>query len=375
MQTFTLPSLGADMERGRLVEWRVKPGDTVARGQVVAVVDTDKAAIEVESWQAGVVHALLVPVGETVPVGTPLATLLEPGEAPPAPGAMTAQARPAAAAAPAAVRASPGARKRARELGVDLATLAAGSKAGTLTQVDVERATGAPAGTPPAGPSAQGSELRRTIAAAMARSKREIPHYYLAETCCVARATAWLERRNEGRPAGERLVLAALLLKSVARAAQEFPDFNGWFQDGAHRPSAQVNLGLAVALRGGGVIAPALQGCERASLEELMRALTDLVTRARAGALKSSEIGTATITVTNLGERGVEAVFGVIHAPQVALVGFGTPAERPWVVDGTVRPAPVLTATLAADHRVSDGHRGALFLARITALLQRPEEL
>jgi len=371
MLTFTLPSLGADMERGRLVEWRVKPGDTVARGQVVAVVDTDKAAIEVECWQPGVVHALLVPVGETVPVGTPLATLLELGETAPAPGT-TEPARAVAAATATAVRASPGARERARELGLDLATLAAGSAAGTLTRSDVERAAAAPVGARTSG---EGTELRRTIAAAMARSKREIPHYYLAETLCVARATAWLERRNEGRPAGARLVLAALLVKSVARAAQEYPDFNGWFQDGAHRPSGQVNVGLAVALRGGGVIAPALAGAERASPDELMRALTDLVTRARAGALRSSEIGTATITITSLGERGVEAVFGVIHAPQVALVGFGSPAERPWVLDGEVRPAPVLVATLAADHRVSDGHRGALFLARIAALVQRPEEL
>ena len=136
-----------------------------------------------------------------------------------------------------------------------------------------------------------------------------------------------------------------------------------------------MNVGLAVALRGGGVIAPALVDAERIPLEELMRALTDLVTRARSGALRSSEIGGATITVTNLGERGVEAVFGVIHAPQVALVGFGTPAERPWVLDGAVRPAPVVTATLAADHRVSDGHRGARFLAALARALARPEEL
>jgi pyruvate dehydrogenase E2 component (dihydrolipoamide acetyltransferase) len=358
MYTFMLPSLGADMERGRLVEWRVKPGDAVARGQVMAVVDTDKAAIEIEIWRAGTVHALLVPAGEMVPVGTPLAVLLEPGEAPPAPGATE----------PPNVRASPGARKRARELGLDIVGLGA---AGTVTRADVELAGVGGASSAPG----QGSELRRTIAAAMARSKREIPHYYLAETVCLAPAVEWLGRQNEGRPAGERLVLAALLVRSVARAAQEFPDFNGWFQGGAHKPSSAVNVGLAVALRGGGVIAPALADAARVPLAELMRALTDLVTRARAGALKSSEVGTATITVTNLGERGVEAVYGVIHAPQVALVGFGSPAERPWVVDGAVRPTPVLGATLAADHRVSDGHRGALFLARIAALLQRPGEL
>jgi pyruvate dehydrogenase E2 component (dihydrolipoamide acetyltransferase) len=368
VQTFKLPSLGADMTAGRLVEWRVKPGERVERGQVVLVVETDKAAIEVECWQAGVVHELLVPAGEKVPVGTPLALLLEPGEVPPA-VPLAPPAAPAPVVPDGSVRAAPGVRRRARELGLDLAALARPGT-GTVTREDLERAVAAPRSSAPAG----GADLRGAIAAAMSRSKREIPHYHLAETIPLARATAWLERLNRERPVGERLVLAALLLRSVARAAQEFPDFNGWFVDGAHRPCPEVHLGGAVALRGGGVIAPTLRAAQGKSLVELMRELTALVTRARSGTLRSSELEPATLTVTSLGERGVQAVFGVIHPPQVALVGFGTPGLRPWVVDGEVRPLPVLTATLAADHRVSDGHRGALFLARVADLLQEPGE-
>ena len=217
--------------------------------------------------------------------------------------------------------------------------------------------------------------MRRAIAAAMARSRREIPHYYLSTTVELTRALAWLDAANATRPPAQRLVLAALFLKAVACALGEAPEFNGFFTAGGFQPGAGIHIGTAIAMRGGGLVAPAIRDADGLSLDGLMARLRDLVGRARGGALRSSELSGPTITVTNLGERGVETVFGIIYPPQVALVGFGMPVERPWAADGQIVARRVLTATLAADHRASDGHRGALFLADIDRRLQNPETL
>jgi pyruvate dehydrogenase E2 component (dihydrolipoamide acetyltransferase) len=217
--------------------------------------------------------------------------------------------------------------------------------------------------------------MRRAIAAAMARSKREIPHYYLSTAVDLTRALAWLEAANAARPPAERLLLAALLLKAVAHALGKMPEFNGFFTASGFQPGLGIHVGTAIAIRGGGLVAPAIHDADKLSLDELMACLRDLVARARSGALRSSELSDPTITVTSLGERGVETVFGVIYPPQVALVGLGMPVERPWAEDGTVVARRVLTATLSADHRASDGHRGALFLADIDRRLQNPETL
>jgi pyruvate dehydrogenase E2 component (dihydrolipoamide acetyltransferase) len=219
------------------------------------------------------------------------------------------------------------------------------------------------------------AEMRRAIAAAMSRSKREIPHYYLSEPVPMRRATEWLAKANEGRPITSRLLMAVLQLKAVALALKKFPEMNGFFRDGAFQPAAAAHIGVAISLRQGGLIAPAIHDVGEKSLEQLMPNLTDLVKRARAGSLRSSEMSDPTITVTNLGEQGVAAVYGVIYPPQVALVGFGRIAEQPWADNGALTVMPVVTASLAADHRVSDGHRGALFLAELRDLLQQPENL
>jgi pyruvate dehydrogenase E2 component (dihydrolipoamide acetyltransferase) len=225
-------------------------------------------------------------------------------------------------------------------------------------------------------PAQRARAMRQTIAAAMARSKREIPHYYLAEEVEFARAAAWLAERNAGLPPAQRLLPAALLLKAVAVALRRFPEFNGFWRDGAFVAGRGVHLGVAVSLREGGLVAPALHDADRLDVAGLTRALLDLVKRTRAGALRSSELADPTITVTNLGDQGVASVFGVIYPPQVALVGFGRVAPRPWVDDdGRLVAAPLVTATLAADHRASDGHRGALLLAAIRAALQEPAAL
>jgi pyruvate dehydrogenase E2 component (dihydrolipoamide acetyltransferase) len=394
-----MPALGADMESGVLVEWLVAPGQPVKRGQVVAVVETQKGAVEVEIWQAGVVDALVVQPGTRVPVGEVLATLRD-GEAvaPAAPAAPPAAApspaapvapRVAAAVAPipaaAHAKASPAARKRAEALGVDLARVTGSGPGGAITLEDVERAApgGAPGGAkapaPPAAraaaPADKQAAMRAAIAAAMAKSKREIPHYYLGTAIDVTRAQDWLAQENAKRPVKERILFAAVLLKAVAAALPEVPELNGFWIDGAFKPSAAVHLGVAIALRGGGLIAPAIHDANAKSVAELMAALGDLIQRARSGALRSSELTDATVTVTNLGEQGVESVYGVIYPPQVALVGLGKIVERPWAEGGGVFVRRVLHATLSADHRASVGHRGGLFLAALERLLQQPEKL
>ncbi|HCY17021.1 MAG: branched-chain alpha-keto acid dehydrogenase subunit E2 [Curvibacter sp. GWA2_64_110] len=372
MIEFKLPSLGADMEQGKLLQWHVKPGDAVQRGQVVAVVDTSKAAVDVEIWDAGLIHELRVQPGETVPVGAVLATLLAPGEAAPVAPPAQAAAKPAAVAAATRPAVSPSARRRAKELGIDAEALHGSGAQGAVTLADVEAAA---AQRSAAAPVDRTQAMRRAIAAAMSRSKREIPHYYLSETIPMARALAWLQQHNEGLAITERILPAVLQLKAVALALQRVPQLNGFYRNDAFEPAAAVHTGVAIALRGGGLVAPALHEVGSKPLAQLMRELADLVQRARAGSLRSSEMSDPTITVTNLGDQGVEAVFGVIYPPQVALVGFGSVVVRPWVDGGELRAVPLLTASLAADHRVTDGHQGALFLAELRDLLQQPEQL
>jgi pyruvate dehydrogenase E2 component (dihydrolipoamide acetyltransferase) len=217
--------------------------------------------------------------------------------------------------------------------------------------------------------------MRIAIAAAMARSKREIPHYYLAEPIPMRRALDWLHARNATASVTERLLPAVLLIKAVALALKSSPQLNGHCVEGAFKPSAAVHIGVAISMRGGGLIAPALHEVQDKPLPQLMAELADLVQRARTGGLRSSEMTDPTITVTHLGDQGVESVLGVIYPPQVALVGFGRITERPWVHEGGLLAMPVVQASLAADHRVSDGHAGALFLAALSEQLQHPQGL
>ena len=397
-----MPSLGADMQFGTVVEWRVKPGDTVKRGDVVALVETEKGVIEVEIFEEGVIESLTVGSGEKVPVGATLATLSGDGkkvEAPPAAKAAVAPlptvaplkeaAAPAiAATVPAAeksvrLRVSPLARKRAQELGVDLSRVTVMGAGASITVADVERAAeGAQPSTKPTArvtaPASKGLDLtamRRVIAAAMARSKREIPHYYLSTSIDMRRALDWVAAENAKRPVTQRLLYSALLIRAVALALRGTPDLNGFWIDDAFKATEAVHIGMAISLRQGGLINPAIHDVHKKTLDEVMENMLDLVNRARTGHLRSSELSDGTVTVTNLGEQGVESVFGVIYPPQVALVGFGRITDRPFAANGMIGVRPVLDATLAADHRVSDGHRGGRFLLAVDRLLQQPEKL
>jgi pyruvate dehydrogenase E2 component (dihydrolipoamide acetyltransferase) len=396
MGEFRMPSLGADMEAGTIVEWLVKEGDEVHRGDVVAVVDTDKADIDVEIFQSGVVGELLVPVGERVPVGTPLASIVT--------GAATEAPRPCAPLAPPTLafstvqRAPPEAaplpvmtttsnahspvlRRLAKHLGVDMQTVRGTGPGGRVVREDIEAAADRPRPSPPV-PEASDAVAptrreaqRRAIGALMARSKREIPHYYVATEIDMSTALDWLQEVNAQRPVTARVLPAALLLRAVALTAGAVPELNGFWTDGGFLPAPGVHLGVAVSLREGGLVAPAIHDADRLDLDTLMANLRDLVQRARAGRLRSSEMSDPTLTVTNLGDHGVEVVHGVIYPPQVALVGLGRIVERPWAEAGMIGVRPILTATLAADHRATDGHIGARFLATLDRQLHHPEEL
>jgi len=363
-----MPILGADMTAGTLVAWRKQPGDTVKRGDVIAEVETDKGLIDVEVFVGGVIEKILVTTGATVPTGTVLALIRKEGEAP---GAAPPAAPPAVV--PARLRISPAARRLAEELGVDPATVAGTGPDGAIAREDVERAAAAPAA--PRAEADRMARMRQTIGAAMARSKREIPHYYLATTIDLHRAMTWLAEENLRRPVTERLLYGVLLIKAVALALREVPELNAVWRGGQVVRSEAVHVGVAVSLRGGGLVAPALHDADRQSLGDLMRSFRDLVQRARAGGLRSSELSDPTITVTSLGEQGAESVFGIVYPPQVAIVGFGRVVARPWVVDGTIVSRPVVTATLAADHRVTDGHRGSRFLSAVDRLVHEPARL
>ena len=394
-----MPSLGADMEAGTLIEWLVKPGDIVKRGDVVAVVETQKGAIEIETFQPGQVEQILVGLNSKVPVGTPLARISAEGEAPAPPPPLpiavppivaappiapippiaipTAPPPPGApAAAPTRARVSPAARRLAAVRGIDLRDVTGSGPGGAIIYADVALALAKQAAPErKRAPALDLDAMRVAIAAAMARSKREIPHYYLSHQVDVTPSEHWLTAKNANLPPDNRLLMGALTIKATALAARRFPAFNGFYRDGKFETSKAVHLGVAIAIRGGGLASPALHDTDQLPLDELMNRMRDLVARTRAGRIRSSELADATLTVSSLGDRGVEALYGIIYPPQVAIVGFGKVVSRPWVIDGAIGPRSILTMTLSADHRVSDGHAGALFLAEIGKLLEDPDKL
>ena len=383
------------MTAGKLLRWRKNLGDRIQRGDIIADVETDKADIEIEVFTSGVIERFLVQPGEKVPVGTVLAIIQEEGKpsvagAPPISVVRPTVPTPATPSVPAPaisglrapseiissrLRISPAAKKLAADVGIDPASIIGTGPGGRVTLEDIQRAQARGAQAAAGVALDRASRMRQVIAAAMARSKSEIPHYYLSTTIDMSRALTWLAQENLKRPVEDRLVYGALLLKAVALALRETPELNSVWMDGRAVQCADVHVGVAISLRGGGLVAPALKHTDHLSIDELMKNFRDLIQRARAGSLRSSELSDPTVTVTSLGEQGVEAVFGIIYPPQVALVGFGKVVERPWSSDGKIVSRPVITATLSADHRVSDGHRGGIFLSAVDRMLRDPEKL
>lgn len=423
MSAFLMPSLGADMEAGTLVEQMISPGDTVKHGDIIAAVETQKGVIEIEAFQDGMLENWLVDIGSEVPVGTPLANiraadepaLSEPSGKPdapkpsepeipqphdpsPTPGLPEDPAPQDPSPQPAAPdfpmpdlpepeiqwpedtenniatvgqtrpRITPAARRRAAQAGFDLSSLTAQQTGTTIARADISALVETPRVDPL-------PDMRGAIAAVMSRSKREIPHYYLSHPADLTTADAFITKTNANRAPEDRLLLGALFLKAIALAARKVPEMNGHYENSGFRPSEAIHAGFAISLRGGGLVAPALMDVATLKLDELMRNMRDLVTRVRAGRFRSRELSDATITLTSLGDRGVDQLYGVIYPPQVTIIGIGTPSLRPWVHAEQVVPRLIADITLAADHRVSDGRRGALFLKTIAENLTTPEVL
>jgi pyruvate dehydrogenase E2 component (dihydrolipoamide acetyltransferase) len=440
MSEFKMPSLGADMDAGTLVEWKVKSGDSVHRGDIIAAVETAKGVIEIECFDDGIVDQIFFQPGQEVPVGEVLATIsseeeirqresmpkgAEPVKIEKIPAmVVTEEAKPPAevvkevmkdtiSKSPATgerIRISPLARRIAAQQGVDLTQVHGTGPGGAIQRVDVERAAQvqtavlapAPAVPEPVKPEIKEPPLpatgqatptpveatpeekkaldfqtamRSAIAAAMSKSNRDIPHYYMETSIDMTNALGWLEEENLKRPIRERLLPVVILLKAVAKSLTEVPELNGFWVDGRHQVSEAIHIGFAIALRQGGLLTPAIHDADMKNFDEMREAMNDLIIRTRGNRLRSSELTDATITVTSLGDRGVEKVFGVIYPPQVALVGLGKITPQPWAVNGALCVRPVLVATLAGDHRATDGHKGGLFLEALNRNLQEVEKL
>ncbi|ADW17653.1 Dihydrolipoyllysine-residue acetyltransferase [Desulfobulbus propionicus DSM 2032] len=400
MGEFRMPSLGADMETGKLVEWLVVPGQRVKRGDIVALVETQKGLFEIEVFEDGIMGEPLVAAGQTVPVGTLLARI-ETGEAKAAVTEVRAEPTVEKTTEPSPVSkpqetipaqptisserlsCSPSARRLALELGVDLATVQGTGPRGAIQRSDIEAAAQAKTITSPQATAAPAesagdtpeTRMRQAIAAAVSRSNREIPHYYLATEIDLSHPLQWLEEENRQRSMRERILPVVLLLKATAKALRDVPELNGFWLNDRLQVQPDIHVGFAIALRTGGLISPAIHHVDRLSLGELMQAMADLIERTRSGRLRGSEVTDATVSVTNLGDRGIKTVFGIIYPPQVALIGFGKISERPWAENGMLGVRRCVTATLAADHRATDGHQGALFLEALNRHLQQPEAL
>ncbi len=387
MSQFLMPSLGADMESAVLMQWNVKVGDRVKKGQVIAEVETSKGVIEIEVFQDGIVEKLLVEEETDCKVGTPLALisdsieekieeiLEEPVKQ------STIKKEPAIEETvdniktDNRIKISPIARKKAKELNLDLSTISK-SIDGVIHLKDIE-----PQNETPQKPiekekiESKKDGMRDAIAKAMSLSNKEIPHYYLSTTINLSPALNWLEEINKQNGIAKRILPAALLIKACVKALQSVPELNGFWKENSHQISQEINPGIAIALRKGGLITPALIDADKLTLDDTMEKFGDLIKRTRSGKLKGSELSLQTITITNLGDLGVEEVFGVIYPPQVAIIGLGKVHESPWAIDDTIAVRKVFKATIAGDHRATDGRTGALFLDKLDKILQNPKEL
>ncbi|PNV83568.1 MAG: 2-oxo acid dehydrogenase subunit E2 [Sulfurimonas sp.] len=388
MSTFVMPSLGADMESAVLMEWKVKEGDSVSKGDIIAEVETSKGVIEIEVFEDGVIEKLLVKEETECAVGTPLAVIRGKGQEigeeeskeskiaqPPQKDLesekkepkekQTVQETPEAESEQ-RMKISPAARKKAKEAGVKLSEVQGGKKEIHLRDIKSETAPKK---------SERSSSMRQAIAKAMSLSNAQIPHYYLSSSINMSPALKWLEEVNRNRAIQERILPAALLIQAVVHALKEVPELNGFWRDDALEISKEINPGIAIALRKEGLITPAILNAHEFNLDGMMKSLGSLIERTRSGKLRNSEITEQTITITNLGDLGAESVFGVIYPPQVALVGFGRIMDAPWAEGDTLSVRKVLQATIAGDHRATDGRIGGKFLDKLNQILQTPQEL
>jgi pyruvate dehydrogenase E2 component (dihydrolipoamide acetyltransferase) len=390
MIEFQMPSLGADMEAGTLVEWRKKLGESVKRGDIIAEVETQKGLIEIEVFDEGVIEELLIKEGTKVPVGTimakinPMAKNLETKEI--TPKKIIPKIQPTEEKIiekpwgekfeEKHIKASPLAKRIAAENNIDLTKIQGTGGDGAITKEDVEKTIAQKEiiAKPVEKTPLQLEAIRLAVAAAVSKSNKEIPHYYLEKKIDMTKALTWLREANSKRPIQKRLLPAALIIKATAKSLVDFPNLNAIWENGL-KLKKEINVGFVVSLRGGGVIVPAIRNANLKNIDEIMEALNDIIPRARAMKLRSSDLTETTISITSLGEGGADMVFGVIYPPQVAIVGFGGSSQQPFVENGMLGIRPVFTATLAGDHRATDGLTGSDFLSTLNNYLQNPESL
>ena len=408
-----MPKLADTMTEGTLVKWRKKIGDKVSVGDVVADVETDKATMEMESFDDGTLHEFLVQEGQKVAIGAKLAVLLSKGEQPPAPGSVPppaeAKAGAAAASAPAApavaavaasvqaaggsarsaggrVKSSPLARKIAAERGLDIAQLAGTGPGGRIVAKDVQSAQARPAaaasGAAPIAYATAGdgdevialSGMRRIIAERLLASKTQIPHFYLhleVDAGPLMKMRAQLNAGSEAAGAS-KLTVNDFILKAVVAAAVKVPAVNASFAGDSVIQFSSVNLSVAVAVDDG-LVTPVVRNANKKSLKDISDAVKDLASRARGKKLKPDEYQGGTITVSNLGAFGVEFFDAIINPPQAAIVSVGAIVKKPVVGPGdTIVVGQRLAIGLSADHRVVDGAVAASYLAEIKRLVESP---
>ena len=405
-----MPQMGADMVEGTVITWFKQVGDTVDVGDIIAEIETDKANVELEAFEAGTMRQHVVAEGDIVPVGEVIALLGDAEEALPEvtkqPAAETpARRSPEPAAAPAPItapaaavptsshspsrtidgrlRISPVANRIAAEANIDPSGIAGSGPDGRILRRDVEAAIAAPARpakTQSSAPTEGEDEvvpltrMRQTIARRMSQSKQTQPHYYLTLDVDMTDAMAFRKQANAVASDEQRLTVNDLVVKACVLALARHPKFNGEFSEEGLTLHSQINVAIGIALDDG-LIAPALLDCNHKSLGTIAAESKDLIERARTGHVHASEYGSGTFTITNLGSFGVESLIGIINPPQAAILGVGSVMEKPAVYEGELAIRSLMKLALSSDHRVSDGAEGARFIKEIQGMLENPGAL
>jgi pyruvate dehydrogenase E2 component (dihydrolipoamide acetyltransferase) len=398
----TMPSLGADMTEGMLAEWLIKVGDKVQHGDVIAVLETQKGAIDMEVYDDGIISELLVKPPKTVPVGTLLGRLNDSGLAQNTLNeteqiieykisddldvrlvdqtSVNHIKTVIDKKSDVIVNASPVVRKIASEQSLDLSMIKGSGFNNAVVLRDIELLIKEPN-------SKQASylkdiklaKMRSAIASIMSQSNKDIPHFYMSLEVSIDNAQRWLEQTNHDMAPQAHIILIALLLKAVAITLKTYPELNGFYLNDRFEQAKDINIANVISLRTGGVVVPLIANIDQLTVFETMKALRDITIRSRSvksgGRLRNSELSGATITITNMGERGADCVFGIIHPPQVAIIGFGKVKKIAQVCGDKINIGEQLTICLSADHRVIDGILAAKFLNRLAKILQKPEQL
>ncbi|MFI5114164.1 MAG: dihydrolipoamide acetyltransferase family protein [Terriglobales bacterium] len=382
-----MPALEMAQETGKLISWLKKEGETVAKGEPLLEVETDKAVMEIESPGDGVLAGVRVQPGAEVPVGRTIAWIVRPGEAPPADEApvesgrrTVATAPPAAApaAAPSAVSAkaadrdikiSPKARRLAAERGVDLSRVNGSGPGGEILASDILGVVESHPGSSPA----YGSPISRLMAERTTQSWTTVPHFFVVREVDAGALSDLRESLAPGieQSRGVKLTYTDLLVALVSRVLLKHPRMNASWAGDAVRTNADVNMGVAMAV-GDGVVAPVIHNAHKADLGEIAVERRDLAERARTGKLRPQDIAGGTFTISNLGMFGVDAFTAIITPPQAAILAVGRIAERVVPVDGRPGIRPMMTLTLSSDHRVVDGARAAEFLRDVVEAIGNP---